>query len=297
VSGKESVNNVLPGESGGDTKWFNRLNEFEKQETLRQIQFKRKRWPNLPNGATANHPNRLYPHILPSDSSHQMALFDGFSEDAIAYFENEDIAIHTEMLNLRSSQAACINFLYPLRQNLQLAASILKPFFSNLVVVTEVVFEYTGPEAITSWLGEPRVGKRGQNRTSIDTAVFWTDVQKKSHYTLIEWKYTERNFGGCSAFTDTDETKKKVCTSLIVADDASPEKSCMLTQGGDRRSRRYWEHLEESGVSLKAFEKVQGCPFQGAFYQLMRQHLVAHYLRKNVCCRRSRYCVYRIFRE
>jgi len=37
-----TVPHVLPGEAGGDTSWFQRLNDFEKQETLRQVAYKRR---------------------------------------------------------------------------------------------------------------------------------------------------------------------------------------------------------------------------------------------------------------
>jgi len=55
---------------------------------------------------------------------------------------------------------------------------------------------------------------------------------------------------------------------------------CLLTSGGDRRSRRYWEHMATAGISLPAFEGVRECPFRGPFYQLMRQFLVAAFLRQ-----------------
>jgi hypothetical protein len=38
--------------------------------------------------------------------------------------------------------------------------------------------------------------------------------------------------------------------------------------------------MESAGISLPAFAGVQGCPFQGPFYQLMRQFLLAAYLRQ-----------------
>jgi hypothetical protein len=38
--------------------------------------------------------------------------------------------------------------------------------------------------------------------------------------------------------------------------------------------------MEVAGISLSALAGVQGCPFQGPFYQLMRQFLLAAYLRE-----------------
>jgi hypothetical protein len=97
----------------------------------------------------------------------------------LSYAAGEDIALHSEVLNLKSSQAACFNFLFPLRIDLALANAALRSFLPGLREVTAIEFEYTGPPGVTAWLSEPRGGKRGQNRTSIDAAIFWID--KKEH--------------------------------------------------------------------------------------------------------------------
>ncbi len=192
--------------------------------------------------------------------------------------ESEKIAPHSELLNLRSSQAACFNFLFPLRQDLGLAADVFSRFFPTIKQVTNLEFEYTGPEGITHWLGEPPGGKRGQNRTSIDAAVFWEDRDGQEHAALIEWKYTERGYGSCSAFNNASASEKTACLGLNVWENPSPEQVCLLCRGVPARSRRYWEHMQESGIDLIAFRSVTGCPFQGPFYQFMRQTLVAAYL-------------------
>ncbi|GAG37290.1 unnamed protein product [marine sediment metagenome] len=145
--------------------------------------------------------------------------------------------------------------------------------------MTGIEFEYTGPRGVTEWLGEPSGGKRGQYRTSIDAAIFWIGRSKRRHITLVEWKYTEHGFGNCGAFASASAHAKTKCRSLDVARDSDPGQSCRLTRGGDLRSRRYWEHMDKGGISLSAFSTVSGCPFQGPFYQLMRQFLLAEYLR------------------
>jgi len=263
---------VLPGEEGGDAAWFYRQNAFEQQEIFRQVAFKRQRWPHLGDGSASKHPTHTYPHILPAGHE-RLAFYEPLADAILSYLAEEDIAFHSEALNLKSSQVACLNFLFPLRRNFDLAKSVLKSFLPGLREVMGIEFEYTGPLEVTQWLGEPSGGKRGQNRTSIDAAIFWTGKSKRKHITLIEWKYTEHNFGECSAF----ETR---CRSLDVARDRDPARSCLLTTGGDQRSRHYWEHMEAAGISLSAFASVQGCPFQGPFYQLMRQFLLAAYLRQ-----------------
>jgi len=206
---------VLPGEEGGDTAWFYRQNAFEQQEIFRQVAFKRRRWPELGDGSASKRPTYTYPHILPA--GHERLAFYGPLADAIlAYLAEEDIALHSEVLNLKSSQAACLNFLFPLRQDLDLAKASLGSFLPGLREVTGIEFEYTGSPEVTQWLGEPRRGKRGQNRTSIDAAVFWVGRSKKRCITLVEWKYTERNFGACSAFQSAPKDDKARCRALDV---------------------------------------------------------------------------------
>ncbi len=279
MTSETTKRHVLPGEEGGDTTWFYRQNSFEQQEIFRQVAFKRRRWPDLDDGHASKRPTYTYPHILPA--GHERLAFHVALADAIlSYLTEEDIAAHTELQNLKSSQAACLNFLFPLRQDPGLAKAALRSFLPGLREVSGIEFEYTGPPEATRWLGEPERGKRGQNRTSIDAAIFWIGRSKREHITLVEWKYTESNFGVCSAFASAAGEDKARCSSLDVARDSDPARSCLLTTGGDRRSRRYWEHMGAAGICLSAFADVQGCPFQGPFYQLMRQFLLAAYLRQ-----------------
>ena len=271
---------VLPGEEGGDTAWFYRQNAFEQQEIFRQVAFKRRHWPELADGVWSKRPGYTYPHILPPGKE-RLAFYEPVADAILSYLSKGDIALHTEALNLKSSQVACLNFLFPLRQNPALAKFALRGFLPGLREVTGIEFEYTGPHGVTKWLGEPSGGKRGQNRTSIDAAILWIGRSKRRHITLVEWKYTEHGFGNCGAFASASAHAKTKCRSLDVARDSDPAQCCLLTTGGDRRSRRYWEHMQAAGISLSAFAAVRGCPFQGPFYQLMRQFLLAAYVRKS----------------
>jgi len=270
---------VLPGEEGGDTAWFYSQNPFEQQEIFRQVAFKRRRWPELGDGRSSKRPTYSYPHILPA-SHERLVFYEPLADAILSYLTEEKIALHTEALNLKSSQVACLNFLFPFRQDLDLAKAALGSFLPGLREVTGIEFEYTGPPEVTQWLGEPERGKRGLYRTSIDAAIFWIGRSKRKHITLVEWKYTEHSFGACSAFRSDSKDDKARCRALDVARDRDPARSCLLTTGGDRRSRRYWEHMGTAGISPPAFSNVQGCPFRGPFYQLMRQFLLAAYLRQ-----------------
>ncbi|HUV73690.1 MAG TPA: hypothetical protein VMW79_05250 [Anaerolineae bacterium] len=268
---KDVVKHKLPEDTGeGEAAWFERMSPFLQEETLRQVRYKRRHWRDLPDGAWRHNP---YPHILPKGNQ-EKAFFEPF---LIPYMQAHDIAFHAESLNLRSSQACCLNFLYYLRQNLEQASEVLRGWFSNLARVISIEFEYTGPEAVTEWLGEPPGGKRGMNRTSVDAAIWWADANKKPRLTLVEWKYTEKGFGSCGGYLSSGNKDRSRCTSLDVRS-IRPHTDCYLMQGDKPTiQRHYWDHMKDAGVKYVVFEKT-GCPFRGPLYQLLRQQLLAHWL-------------------
>ncbi len=292
------IEHKMLGDPGpGDTTWFtDGQNPFEQQEIIRQVSYKVMHWHDLPMLASHRGSRHYYPHILPDEPGmERLAYFPGFADEALDYMRDADIQTHAEVLNLKSSQAACINFLFPLRRELALAPQVLRNILSNVATVTGIEFEYTGqdetkdtPKPCTTWLHEPTSGKRGQNRTSIDAAIFWTDIHGATHTSLLEWKYTERNFGTCSAYQKASPQVKARCRALDLT--GNPASDCILTGSSRNCGRRYWEHMSAAGISLAKFAEhrarsgaglaaVEGCPFRGPFYQLMRQFLVAQYLR------------------
>jgi hypothetical protein len=129
--------------------------------------------------------------------------------------------------------------LFPLRLDLELARAALEPALPGVREVSEIEFEYTGPDGdgdgATVWLGEPAGGQRGQNRTSIDAAVWWTDGDRRL-LTFIEWKYTERNYGTCGGYASRGNKQKHLCENLDVLGGALSS-ACYLAHG--RNTRRY----------------------------------------------------------
>ena len=268
---KDTVKHKLPEDPvEGLTDWFERMSPFLQEHTRRQVQYKRKHWPDLPDGTWQHNP---YPHIVP-EGNQEKAFFEPF---LIPYMQAHDIAFHAESLNLRSSQACCLNFLYHLRQNLDLASEVLRGWFPELLRVISIEFEYTGPEAATTWLGEPPGGKRGMNRTSVDAAIWWADANKKPRLTLVEWKYTEKGFGNCGGYVSKGNKRRDRCRTVDMRS-ISPKRDCYLMHG-DRPTtqRHYWDHMDHAGIDYRAFEEP-GCPFRGPLYQLLRQQLLAHWL-------------------
>jgi hypothetical protein len=272
----------LPGDGDIHSAWLGRMNPFVQQETVRQVAFKRRNWPNLRDGymrrGGALH---YFPHMMP-EGREKSVLYPPSADSILAYLDEQDIEHHSEFLNLRSSQVACLNVLYPLRLDLGLATASFRPFLSDLASVTAIEFEYTGPQGATDWLGEPLQGKRGWKRTSIDAALFWLDQQGRRHITCIEWKYTEDTFGDCHACNEADDRNEPHdCRDPDWCDLVQPESHCLLSRQDNERPRRYWEHMTEAGIDLSVFGTVRGCPFRGPFYQIMRQFQLACFLRQS----------------
>ena len=124
-------------------------------------------------------------------------LWDGIREDALAYFKRNQIVWwggkdSTPTGHLLSSQIACINHLYFLRQRKDAATAVLRtvnPEIVEAVVMDDgfVEFEVIGGQ---NYLGE-KSHKRGANATSVDAVMVGKKAEGKNVLVLIEWKYTE----------------------------------------------------------------------------------------------------------
>jgi len=267
----------------GDDSWFVRLTPFQRQETKRQTEHKRCNWPSLGDGTWGKNRNHSYPHILPAGYI-EYGFAPGVFPRLAAYLGSHDIQLHTEILNLRSSQACCWNFFFPLREDLPMAADALRFLLIGVKEVLSIELEYTGEEGATIWLGEPPGGKRGQNRTSVDTAVRWIDDRGQQRITFVEWKYTEAKFGTCGGYKSDGNDDKNACRTLRV-ELVRPKRDCYLSKGTTvRNDRHYWERLRDAGINLELFDGRAGCPFMGPFYQLMRLHLLAAHTKSHLKC-------------
>lgn len=124
-------------------------------------------------------------------------LWAGIRDDAKHYFSTNRIAWWkgTEADptgHLLSSQVACVNHLYFLRQRKDIATAVLKqiePTIFEALPIGEgyVEFEYIGSR---QYLKEPAF-TRGSNCTSVDAAMLGSTTNKQRILFLIEWKYTE----------------------------------------------------------------------------------------------------------
>jgi len=206
-----------------------------------------------------------YEHILPARLWTQN-LWSGIRQAAVNYFSHEKIKWHDQRDNLLSSQILCVNIFFPLRNHLPLVNGFLKKFYPSLAKVTDIDFEYIGPRN-RNYLKEP--GGRGYNRTSADVAITWEDIEGKNNLLLVEFKFTEPNFGECSKSENPDRDRCNHGEVVI----SSPQTECYRSEVG----RPYWEMvLSPQGPFIREMlNRTQYCPFRYDFYQLMRNQLLA----------------------
>ncbi len=134
---------------------------------------------------------------------HQKKWIDNqfFSKNTLNKISSK-VQLHTELNNVRSSAAACINVLGNLDRNdlknflnsfdLEIDNIIDFPSTANISGeiyddIGPIIYEWIGPKK--SPINEPG-GKRGQNRTSID-AYLLAEINDKITQIFIEWKFTE----------------------------------------------------------------------------------------------------------
>lgn len=189
-------------------------------------------------------------------TENHLNLLAGIREDAIHYFTENKIPFWDKGASptghLLSSQIACLNHLFFMRQREDIATEILRAVDSNVKSALRlnngndkdgfVDFEVIGKD---NYLGE-KCHTRGANSTSIDAVMLAEMNNGNRKLFLIEWKYVE-SYGNYSKATD---------------------------KGGATRLKIYSSHLNEEGCPIK------NCNLEGLFtepyYQLMRQTLLAH---------------------
>jgi hypothetical protein len=124
-------------------------------------------------------------------------LWEGIREDAKLYFKEHHIPWwhgrkDDPTGHLLSSQVACLNHLYFVRQRKDVATALLKQIDPNITEALKVdngfvEFEYIGEK---QYLKEKSF-TRGANCTSIDAVMLGESFLGKKTLFLIEWKYTE----------------------------------------------------------------------------------------------------------
>lgn len=171
------------------------------------------------------------------------------------YENNKPFPLHKWIHHGLSSQAFLFNLLGPLVVDKQwhIFDEILHqagiPLSSS---VTSAEFEVEDRKVFNEQKGQP---------TSIDICLYTIAEEN----VFIEFKFTEKNFGGCSVFSDGD------CDGKNPADDFD---LCYLHY----IRRKYWKLMKQHGLLSKQMKRDSQCPFS-TLYQLYRLILFA--LEKN----------------
>jgi hypothetical protein len=182
-------------------------------------------------------------------------LWAGIREDAINYFRRNKIpfwdSVNEPTGHLLSSQIACINHLYFVRQRGDIATSILKGIDSK--VKTALIMDnghdcgYVDFEVIgaKNYLGE-KLHTRGANSTSVDALMLAELEDGNRKLFFIEWKYVESYTKTSKADGDSGKTRIKI----------------------------YFPLLNQSDCPIKLSD-IEGL-FTEPYYQLTRQTLLAY---------------------
>jgi len=165
--------------------------------------------------------------------------------------KKQSFALHKYVHHGLSSQAFLFNLLGPLvvDERWHVFDEILHQADIQLSnSITNAKFELEDREVFNEEKGQP---------TSIDLCLYTEDIEK----VFIEFKFTEKNFGGCSVFNDGD------CDGKNPANDFE---LCYL----HHIRRLYWVRMEEHGLLTQQIRNDSQCPFS-TLYQLYRLILFA----------------------
>jgi hypothetical protein len=166
--------------------------------------------------------------------------------------------------NMLSSQAMCFNVFSPLARDLGLAATVLRPFFSQLSEVRSIAFEHTPPNSV---FGD----QSGHGGVDCDLLVDakWDDG---SNVVLtIETKFVEPDFSNCGFRKPERSAKgKAICPDDVRV--ATDHRLCLYAAKG----YRYWQQTARLATLGKGALPDAGCPFGGPEWQLWVNHTLAH---------------------
>ncbi len=163
------------------------------------------------------------------DGAHN--LFSPIRNDALLYFNLNKIAWwhgNYPTGHVLSSQIACLNHLFPIRQDKTAVLKLLNTVSSGFVDVFPIAeqlegyiqFEANG--GAVNFLNEG-TNTRGSNCTSLDALIYALRQDGRRFLIPIEWKYTEEYGNDDKSFGTKGDTRKSRYLGLI-------EKSAQLNQ-------------------------------------------------------------------
>lgn len=265
------------------------MGKFKEQLKAKQIQLIKE--GSIFDGAKGGglYRGNNYPHLLEAGKE-QNNLFPDIRESVRDYFSHFGIPFwaggNTVTSNTLSSQVSCLNHLFLIKNNADIAKIVLQNLVGSSVHIKEVLpvpervirkgsnkvivenpKTYISFEAVSlTATNQMREGKplRGMTRTSIDALALVRDKDNKSILLVIEWKLVENDSGNKapSSNSSSDEFKR-----------------------GGKRIDRYMSLIKDCELdNEKVFKDVPEAKdgfrnhplFILPFYELMRQTLWAN---------------------
>ena len=164
-------------------------------------------------------------------------IWSGIREDVIDYFTQNSIAfwdsVNKPSGNLLSSQIACLNHLFFIRQREDIATVVLQNLDANVVRAIRitknenetgfVIFEENGS---ANYLNE-RSRIRGGHTTSLNAVMLGELKDSSLKLFVLEWKYAEY-FNGSSKVNDERGGLRLDTYKPFLDDPSSPLKPCNL---------------------------------------------------------------------
>ncbi|MEA2826404.1 MAG: hypothetical protein QOG43_843 [Actinomycetota bacterium] len=177
---------------------------------------------------------------------------------------------HRWALHHCSSQAFALNLFAPLGH--QPLCAVLARVGLPVSSVERIDFEYSDP---ADRFGEIR--PRSAHQTQIDVVVRGTSAAGDRLVALIEVKFTETDFGHCSAYQNPANPRHDVCRSPGLFG-GEPAACFQLANHGDGR-RTYYDHLAKIPVvPPSGAGDAGGCLVRESLSQPMRSLALAHLL-------------------
>lgn len=200
---------------------------------------------------------KQYPYVLKDG---KLNLYKDIREEALKYFNENNVVWwkadegSEEQLiptgHILSSQIACLNHLFPIRNNKYAVLNLLKSVSNDLIDVFPIPEDAEGFDGFIQF--EAVGGKknflnegnntRGSNCTSVDALIYAKHRGGRKILIPIEWKYTE-------TYSNKDKS---------------------VGSEGDTRKKRYLDLIKESKYLN---DNTLSCCWFEPFYQLMRQTL------------------------
>ena len=235
-----------------------RSEAFREKEREKQVEFKlNSKW--IPEAARAmGHHGKPVDYCFPEIYADEN-LYPGIREGALAFFHDKKISWHSlGRRHVLSSQAYCVNFLFPFAARPHALRELMKPALPDihemLPIEDEmyVTFEWNGAKNYLEEHGGDN-NMRGELATFPDAAIKYRDKKGRSRIVLIEWKYTERYSAESKAGGESGANRFNTYRPFIVGNECPLNLSC-LGQDTDQQMQAL---------------------FYEPFYQLMREQLLA----------------------